>query len=97
RDAFKLLKEERRRRESIVKPFHQPGLATLALAADQFIVRRDDLNTIVAGYPWFADWGRDTMIALPGLCLVTGRFREAKRILQKFAEYISDGMIPNRF
>lgn len=97
RDALRLFREERRRRELTIKPFDHPGLARLALAADQFVVKREDLNTIVAGYPWFADWGRDAMIALPGLCLVTRRFKEAKKILQKFAEYIDDGMIPNRF
>ncbi|HVF10972.1 MAG TPA: amylo-alpha-1,6-glucosidase [Abditibacteriaceae bacterium] len=70
----------------------------LARAADQFIVRRkDNLHTVIAGYPWFSDWGRDTMIALPGLCLTTGRFYEAASILLSFAKAASQGMIPNRF
>ena len=70
----------------------------LALAADQFIVRRrDKLHTILAGYPWFSDWGRDTMIALPGLCLTTNRLYEAASILLSFARATSQGMIPNRF
>ena len=70
----------------------------LRLAADQFIVRRaDGLHTVLAGYPWFTDWGRDTMIALPGLCLTTKRFDIAASILRSFAGAMSQGMIPNRF
>ncbi|HEX8551257.1 MAG TPA: amylo-alpha-1,6-glucosidase [Abditibacteriaceae bacterium] len=70
----------------------------LVRACDQFIVRREDgLNTVLAGYPWFSDWGRDTMIALPGLCLSTGRFADARSILTAFARAMSQGMIPNRF
>lgn len=72
--------------------------AKLRLGADQFIVRREDgLHTILAGYPWFTDWGRDTMIALPGLCLSTGRYDIARSILLSFAGAMSRGMIPNRF
>src|SRR5207244_5505173 len=71
---------------------------TLTLAADQFIVHRGAENrTVIAGYHWFTDWGRDTMIALPGLCLTTGRFDDARRILTAFAESASEGMLPNRF
>jgi predicted glycogen debranching enzyme len=71
---------------------------TLTSAADQFLVRRgDDLETVIAGYPWFSDWGRDTMIALPGLTLVTGRFEEARRILTTFAQHCDQGMLPNQF
>ncbi len=73
----------------------------LCLAADSFLVRRgfaaDAGATTIAGYPWFADWGRDTMIALPGLCLTTGRHAEAAEILRTFAGYVSEGMLPNRF
>lgn len=72
----------------------------LVLAADQFIIkvkRGESLKTIVAGYPWFTDWGRDTMIALPGLCLATGRHGGAKAILRTFARYVEQGMVPNRF
>jgi predicted glycogen debranching enzyme len=72
--------------------------ARLNHAADQFIVQRGDgLHTVLAGYPWFSDWGRDTMIALPGLCLTTGRFDIARSILLAFARSMSQGMIPNRF
>ena len=77
--------------------WHESG-ARLKLAADQFIVRRaDDGHTVLAGYPWFTDWGRDTMIALPGLCLTTGRYEIAASILRAFAGAMSQGMIPNRF
>jgi predicted glycogen debranching enzyme len=69
----------------------------LATAADQFIVTRGPGKTVIAGYPWFADWGRDTMIALPGLALVTGRTEIAKSILREFANNVDQGMLPNRF
>jgi predicted glycogen debranching enzyme len=73
----------------------------LTLAADQFIVRRGTGGgagkTVIAGYHWFNDWGRDTMIALPGLTLSTGRSVEAAQILRAFARYVSDGLLPNNF
>ena len=73
----------------------------LTIAADDFVVDRTvagkRLVTILAGYPWFSDWGRDTFIALPGLLLCTGRFEEAKSTLHAFAETIRHGLIPNRF
>ena len=74
----------------------------LVLAADQFIVKRalphePDGRSIIAGYHWFGDWGRDTMIALPGLALTTGRADLAKRILLAFAGYVDGGMLPNNF
>ncbi len=69
----------------------------LAAAADQFIVKRGELETVIAGYHWFGDWGRDTMIALPGLTLVTGRFETAKNILKTFANAVDRGMLPNRW
>ncbi|MBS1854178.1 MAG: glycogen debranching enzyme family protein [Acidobacteria bacterium] len=69
----------------------------LAHAAEQFLVRRGDGRTVIAGYHWFGDWGRDTMIALPGLTLVTGRYQVARRILGEFARAMHRGMLPNRF
>lgn len=73
----------------------------LCLAAEQFVVKRQTndktRSTIVAGYPWFADWGRDAFISLPGLLLETGRFEEAKSVLTTFARAADKGMIPNRF
>ncbi len=76
------------------------AIQQLVIAADQFIVARPvrgaaDTRTILAGYPWFGDWGRDTMIALPGLCLVAGRPWPARDILQTFARFVSEGMLPN--
>ena len=98
RNALKLLATERKRRENIVREFSfDNNVRRLVLAADQFIVKRGKLNTIIAGYHWFADWGRDTMIGLPGICLTVDRARDAKQILKQFAEYISEGMLPNRF
>ncbi|HZE70870.1 MAG TPA: amylo-alpha-1,6-glucosidase [Pyrinomonadaceae bacterium] len=69
----------------------------LTLAADQFIVARERCKTVIAGYHWFSDWGRDTMIALPGLTLTTGRPEIAKSILAEFANHVDQGMLPNRF
>ena len=74
----------------------------LTLAADQFIVRRplpaDPAGrSIIAGYHWFGDWGRDTMISLPGLTLATGRYDVAAKILRTFANHVDRGMLPNRF
>ncbi len=71
----------------------------LAVSADAFIAHRDSTNgkTILAGYPLFSDWGRDTMIALPGCCLATGRFEDAKSILRTFFAYEKDGLVPNLF
>lgn len=79
-----------------------PWIHRLALAARQFIVTRQttqfpDGLTILAGYPWFSDWGRDTMISLPGLTLATGHYDEAAKILRIFTEYVDQGMLPNRF
>ncbi|NCC52628.1 MAG: glycogen debranching protein [Spartobacteria bacterium] len=97
-DARALFEAEEVRRKALIADCADSLDATLVLAADQFIVARgENLQTIVAGYHWFTDWGRDTMIALPGLCLATGRTDTAKRIIQAFADYISEGMIPNRF
>lgn len=85
-------------------PDRQPSdtVRRLIASADDFIVARRKPSgeagvTVIAGYPWFADWGRDTMISLPGLFLCTGRYAEAASVLGVFAEYISRGMIPNRF
>jgi predicted glycogen debranching enzyme len=74
----------------------------LPLAADQFIVKRQaadnpDGRSVIAGYHWFGDWGRDTMIALPGLTLSTGRADEGATILRTFAQFVEQGMLPNRF
>ncbi len=104
------LERERARQRSLIgRPagwIRQPGwIRQLKLAADQFVVRRcsehegdaDAGATVIAGYPWFSDWGRDTMIALPGLTLSTGRAPIAAEILTTFARFVSEGMLPNRF
>jgi len=97
---------EHKRRHSLLRatPSGAPDwIKRLTLAADQFIVRRSapggELRgtTVIAGYPWFSDWGRDTMIALPGLALATGRTQDAAAILRTFAAHVSEGMLPNRF
>jgi predicted glycogen debranching enzyme len=90
---------EAARREAIVRPFANADELTRSLiaAADQYIVARGEQKTIIAGYHWFCDWGRDTMIALPGLTLTTGRYDVAKSILLAFAPYLDRGMLPNRF
>jgi predicted glycogen debranching enzyme len=80
---------ERRRRGVFAAPLDR--------AADAYLVKRGEGKTIVAGYPWFTDWGRDTFIALRGLCLATGRIDEARDILLEWANAVSDGMLPNRF
>jgi predicted glycogen debranching enzyme len=73
----------------------------LALAADAFVVSHDTGSvsgtSIIAGYPWFTDWGRDVMISLPGLLLGTGRARDAAAVLETFARFAGSGLIPNRF
>ena len=99
RNAIDLFAKETRRRQTLVKGQNTDEiLPQLLLAADQFVVKRDeDLKTVIAGYHWFADWGRDTMISLPGLCLSTGRFNDAKKILKEFGKVVSQGMLPNRF
>jgi predicted glycogen debranching enzyme len=99
KDPFKLFEQERQRRVQLLEgKSNDSTVQQLTLAANQFIVKRsENLKTIIAGYHWFTDWGRDTMISLPGLCLTTGKFDDAKRILKAFAESVQNGMIPNRF
>jgi predicted glycogen debranching enzyme len=80
---------EAQRREEFPSPLER--------AADTFLVQSGARRTIIAGYPWFTDWGRDTFIALRGLCLATGRLAEARDILLAWAGAVSEGMLPNRF
>lgn len=72
-------------------------LSPLKLAASHYIVCRDGRDTIIAGYPWFTDWGRDTFISLRGLCLAGGELEVARKILLAWSETVSEGMLPNRF
>ena len=87
---------------SAVSDGTRDALRHLVLAADQFVVRRPTAadpagQSIIAGYPWFSDWGRDTMIALPGLTLATDRPEVAASILRTYAQFVDQGMLPNRF
>jgi predicted glycogen debranching enzyme len=97
--AVQALEQERTRQAALLQlaPDAPESFGQLCLAADQFIVGRQDGLTVIAGYPWFGDWGRDTMIALPGLTLATGRPEIAASILRTFAAFVSDGLLPNRF
>ncbi|HBZ69187.1 MAG TPA: glycogen debranching protein [Deltaproteobacteria bacterium] len=89
-EALELLRaSEKRRRRRFRSPQER--------AADAYLVRRGAGSTIVAGYPWFTDFGRDTFVALRGLCLATGRLDTASDILLEWAGLVSDGMLPNRF
>ncbi|MGH7213818.1 MAG: amylo-alpha-1,6-glucosidase [Tepidisphaeraceae bacterium] len=103
-ESFDWNAELARRRAAITPrpPEASTTIGKLYRAADDFVVARkcpdgSAGSTVLAGYPWFADWGRDTMIALPGLLLVTKRFKQAAQVLGVFANYVSEGMIPNRF
>src|SRR5215211_1952405 len=105
-DASSSLAAEQKRQETLLS---RAGVVEadavaqqLVLAADQFLVSRPvpddpDGRTVIAGYHWFNDWGRDTMISLPGLTLTTGREEEAASILRTFAEFLADGLLPNNF
>ena len=99
RRTEELINAEVARRADILmsSPSDDDSVRALTVAADQFVVARGGQRTVIAGYHWFGDWGRDTMIALPGLTLVTGRFDEARSILAEFARHVSQGMLPNRF
>ncbi|WP_340817807.1 amylo-alpha-1,6-glucosidase [Methanolobus sp. WCC4] len=96
-----LFRNERERQNSLVnkKTMDDTFLEKLMIAGDSFIVdrRSTDSKSVIAGYHWFGDWGRDTMISLPGLTLVTGRFDDARSVLSTFAANCKDGLIPNNF
>lgn len=87
------------RRRDVMKqsPVGDGFVTALTAAADQYIVSRGDQKSVIAGYHWFSDWGRDTMIALPGLTLPTKRYETARSILRTFSQHVDQGMLPNRF
>jgi predicted glycogen debranching enzyme len=87
----------RRQQAVLSSPLEDDFVTALSAAADRYIVCRGDHKTLIAGYPWFSDWGRDTMIALPGLTLPGRRFEVARSILQTFARHVDHGMLPNCF
>ncbi len=88
-DYNNALKSEQKRRAK--------SKSALSCSADAYIVKRGEGKTIIAGYPWFADWGRDTFISLRGLCLANNRLDDAKVILTEWSKFIKDGLLPNRF
>jgi predicted glycogen debranching enzyme len=87
----------RRRQIAVSAPASGDFVQTLTSSAEQFLAHRGKEWTILAGYPWFTDWGRDTMIALPGLTLCTGHLGIARSILVNFAKFVDQGMLPNHF
>lgn len=97
----KAITDEEKRINELIKNagFKDDFVNSLVMASDKFIVNRKSTGskTIIAGYPWFTDWGRDTMIALPGLTLVTKRYQDAREILLSFVKYIKNGLVPNMF
>ncbi|MEI6950080.1 amylo-alpha-1,6-glucosidase [Paraflavisolibacter sp. H34] len=96
-DAATLFAREVERRQALVGDEQNPVVRQLVLAADQFIVQKsEEQETIVAGYHWFTDYSRDVLIALPGLCLSTGRFSDARSILAAMARSVSEGQLPTR-
>jgi predicted glycogen debranching enzyme len=92
------IKEERQRQQRLLQQADLPSdFEKLVHATDTFIVKKEQKKSIVAGYHWFGDWGRDTLIALPGLTLVTKRYEDAKNILLSFSNHCKKGLIPNVF
>ncbi|MBQ8298944.1 MAG: glycogen debranching enzyme family protein [Clostridia bacterium] len=96
-NASEIIRSENTRLEKVCKIAEANTVVEkqLAVAADSFIVDRGNRKTVIAGYPWFGDWGRDTFIAFEGLLLRTNRFKDAKEILLDFSRFIRDGLIPN--
>lgn len=98
-DVAALAKQEKSRRDTVrqAAPVADSLAGELWRAADMYISERGMQHTVIAGYPWFTDWGRDTFISLSGLCLVTGRLDIAWQVIASFAALVSEGMVPNRF
>jgi predicted glycogen debranching enzyme len=89
---------ETKRKKDLLKQANLPkDFEKLVLSTDNFIVKRGDRKSVIAGYHWFGDWGRDTLISLPGLALVTKRYNDAKKILLSFSKHLRNGLIPNAF
>ena len=81
----------------VAAPINDPLAHQLWRATEMYLSERGMRHTVIAGYPWFIDWGRDTFISLPGLCLVTGRHDIAWQVIESFSAHVSEGMVPNRF
>ena len=95
--VFIAKEEQRRAKLEGAAPTSDPLTHQLWLAAERYLSERGSRQTVIAGYPWFTDWGRDTFISLPGLCLATGRHEVAWQVIESFAAHVSEGMVPNRF
>ncbi len=94
----KIYSEEiQRKKELLVKANLDRKFEKLLLSTDNFIVKKGEGKSVIAGYHWFGDWGRDTLVSLPGLTLVTKRYDDAKQILESFSKYCQKGLIPNAF
>lgn len=90
--------QEIQRKKSLLERADLPSkFEKLVLSTDNFVVKKDNKKSIVAGYHWFGDWGRDALISLPGIALVTKRFDDAKQMLLSFGEHCKNGLIPNAF
>jgi len=97
-DFSKIYEKEKQRKQQIIENTKlDPKFKKLILSSDNFIVNKKNSKSIVAGYHWFSDWGRDTLISLPGLTLITKRFKDAKQILKEFGKHSKNGLIPNVF
>ena len=98
-DVVALVKHEKSRRDTALQaaPAADSLAGVLWRATEVYLSERGTQHTVIAGYPWFTDWGRDTFISLPGLCLVTGRLDVAWQIIASFSAHVSEGMVPNRF
>jgi predicted glycogen debranching enzyme len=96
-DVAELKAQELTRRAVLVNGVQDELQQRLTLAADRFVVKRGSHRTIIAGYPWFTDWGRDTFISMSGLAIATGWRELARELLLAFAPHVKDGLIPNRF
>jgi predicted glycogen debranching enzyme len=97
-DPTEIFSEEIRRKKDLLEKTRLPAkFEKLVLAADNFVVKKKDRKTIIAGYHWFSDWGRDTLISLPGITLVTKRFDDSKQILLELGRHCNKGLIPNVF
>ena len=97
-NPLKIYSKEMRMKKDLLKQANlPPKFDKLVLSTDNFIVRKGEGKSIIAGYHWFGDWGRDTLISLPGITLVTKRYNDAKQILLVFSKYLRNGLIPNTF
>ncbi len=98
-DVAALANREKSRRDTArqAAPADDSLVGELWCAAEMYLSERGPQQPVIAGYPWFTDWGRDTFTSLPGLCLVTDRLEVTWQVIASFAAHVSEGMVPNRF